>query len=371
MAVITKDLAITTKDDRGNQVLYHPFTTVDNVDNAVATVNGVQPDSQGNVSIPVPDTKTFAKKDDIYLYVGEHEPTELRENMLFINPNESNNIIMPSIKVGTVTKGDVPKVENVGTELNPVFNFTLPKGDKGEKGDNGRDGEMVHASSYVASVTESEGKVTVTKGDNTKTTFNAGLNILARNKRYEVGDIAYSPSLPSWAYLECIKAGTTGSTEPAFEKLTKFKDGTVLWKIRKYGTIRSINEEQPNDAGDLDITDLISTMHCSSADTANNLSASGNNLGMLLWDWLHRYGNNYVPPDTSNEGWNSLGICIIYYTENIINNQPSQYGQLINIPATKIGESMQIWIEQPSGIIFSRGGNGSILVNNEQFVLRG
>lgn len=140
MAVITKDLAITTKDDRGNQVLYHPFTTVDNVDNAVATVNGIQPDINGNVSIPVPDTKTFAKKDDIYLYVGEHEPTELRENMLFINPNESNNIIMPSIKVGTVTKVDVPKVENVGTELNPVFNFTLPKGDKGDRGQQGIQG---------------------------------------------------------------------------------------------------------------------------------------------------------------------------------------------------------------------------------------
>lgn len=67
---------------------------------------------------------------------------------------------------------------------------------------------------YVQSVTESNGKVTVTKGGGESTTFNAGLNILARNKAYAVGDIAYSPNLPSYLYLECTIAGTTGATEP-------------------------------------------------------------------------------------------------------------------------------------------------------------
>lgn len=67
---------------------------------------------------------------------------------------------------------------------------------------------------YVRSVTEANGKVTVTKGGGESTTFNAGLNILARNKSYAVGDIAYSPSLPSYLYLECTTAGTTGATEP-------------------------------------------------------------------------------------------------------------------------------------------------------------
>ena len=41
-------------------------------------------------------------------------------------------------------------------------------------------------------------------------------NQLQRNKTYNVGDIAYSPNLPSWAYLECVTAGTTGDTEPDF-----------------------------------------------------------------------------------------------------------------------------------------------------------
>lgn len=45
-------------------------------------------------------------------------------------------------------------------------------------------------------------------------------NRLQRNKAYKVGDIAYSPNLPSWAYLECITAGTTGATEPDFSKVS-------------------------------------------------------------------------------------------------------------------------------------------------------
>lgn len=44
-------------------------------------------------------------------------------------------------------------------------------------------------------------------------------NRLQRNKDYKVGDIAYDPNLPSWAYLECITAGTTGDTEPDFSSV--------------------------------------------------------------------------------------------------------------------------------------------------------
>ena len=58
------------------------------------------------------------------------------------------------------------------------------------------------------------GALKVSKGDGTSKTVNAGLNMLARNKTYAVGDIAYSPNLPSYLYLECITAGTTGATEP-------------------------------------------------------------------------------------------------------------------------------------------------------------
>lgn len=69
-----------------------------------------------------------------------------------------------------------------------------------------------------------------------------GINMLRRNKAYAVGDIAYSPNLPSWAYLECKTAGTTGANEPDFTdvsttggaSLTLFTktDGSVVWRLR-------------------------------------------------------------------------------------------------------------------------------------------
>lgn len=86
-----------------------------------------------------------------------------------------------------------------------------------------------------------------------------------------------------------------------------------------------------------------------------------------LWEGMHSYPVNYVPSDVSNLGWNQLGFCSIYYTQNKINKQPTQYGQLINIPADENNESTQLWIEQFSGNLFSRGGNGNTRVNDTAF----
>lgn len=86
-----------------------------------------------------------------------------------------------------------------------------------------------------------------------------------------------------------------------------------------------------------------------------------------LWEGMHSYPVNYVPSDLSNLGWNQLGFCSIYYTQNKINKQPTQYGQLINIPADENNESTQLWIKQASGTLFSRGGNGNSRVNDTAF----
>lgn len=131
------------------------------------------------------------------------------------------------------------------------------------------------------------------------------------------------------------------------------------------GGVQSVNNVRPDDTGNINITNV------DNANTADAFSKTGNELGMLLWNMFHRYGINYVPSDTSNKGWNSLGLCIIFYSAFKINNQPGQYGQLINIPADPFNESTQIWITQPSGEIYSRGGNGSIKINNATFIARG
>ena len=66
----------------------------------------------------------------------------------------------------------------------------------------------------------------------------AGIAILQRSRAYQVGDIAYHKALPSWARLECVKAGTTGATLPTkIEQMIQngggviLTDGTVVWII--------------------------------------------------------------------------------------------------------------------------------------------
>lgn len=86
-----------------------------------------------------------------------------------------------------------------------------------------------------------------------------------------------------------------------------------------------------------------------------------------LWDTIHSYGKNYVPSDTSNEGWNKLGFASISYSEVKINNQPNQNGQLINIPYDQGTESTQLWLDQYTGLIHFRGGNVDDSVNNLPF----
>ena len=62
-----------------------------------------------------------------------------------------------------------------------------------------------------------------------------GLNLLSRSKAYQYGDIAYSPNLPSWAYLFCVQAGTTAASEPSFSGVNTMgqyiTDGTVKWIV--------------------------------------------------------------------------------------------------------------------------------------------
>ena len=68
-----------------------------------------------------------------------------------------------------------------------------------------------------------------------KITLITGINMLTRNKAYAYGDIAYSPNLPTWAYLYCVQAGTTAAAEPSFSGVTAMgqyiTDGTVRWIV--------------------------------------------------------------------------------------------------------------------------------------------
>lgn len=167
---------------------------------------------------------------------------------------------------------------------------------------------------------------------------------------YEAGDVVAS-STNSKVLLLCTGAGTTAETDlniagkTAGEAIT---DGSVGWKlIQRYTKVLPI-------AG--------------GGTGASNASDACNNLG-LSFDYWNRYGENFTPSDTSNAGWNRLGIFKSCYTEkNKIKNQPTQYGHLLNIPEQLNGnDCAQIWIQQPDGEIYIRGGNKNSPINDKPF----
>lgn len=53
MATVERDSLLITKDSSGNQTIHYPITKVDNVDGAVASINGIKPNSNGNVVIEI------------------------------------------------------------------------------------------------------------------------------------------------------------------------------------------------------------------------------------------------------------------------------------------------------------------------------
>ena len=75
------------------------------------------------------------------------------------------------------------------------------------------------------------------------------LNLLQRNTSYKVGEIVYSAEMPSWAYLECTQAGTTGNTEPNLSTVSggvEVNDGSVKWTVKTVTAKEYVDEKFNN-----------------------------------------------------------------------------------------------------------------------------
>ena len=246
------------RTDLGKTYTYNGKAWTDSVSTSSLTVSG-------ETSVPTPATtnnsKTIANTEFVHGVVSDlvnGAPTALDTlqelaTALGNDPNFSTTILS---KIGekeskTDAQIEYKKLQNaIPTKVSQLSNDSgyqktaeipiasqtqngyMSKDDKA-KLDRIAEGSM-DVTNYVNSVTESNGKVTVTKGSGESSTFNAGLNILARNKAYSVGDIAYSPNLPSCLYLECTTAGTTGATEPNMSTLSGaiVNDGTAKFSVK-------------------------------------------------------------------------------------------------------------------------------------------
>lgn len=226
------------------------------------------------------------------------------------------------------------------------------------------------------------------------------------NKDLASNNVVRSPNMVAGTYARVTKAGTTAAVEPAWTGVgTTVTDGTVTYVIcpqtidfaTQAEVTAGTNKDKivtPAMLGQTIQVDLASTkrVNLNEADKSVTPGITGilpvaqggtgtdslanvtvGKAGTLdgnagLWDYLHRLGRNPTLP-TTNAALNALGVFMSYFDQdNKIANQPEQYGQLINIPATKEGgESTQLWIEQSSGRMHHRGGNGSIAINDTPF----
>lgn len=91
--------------------------------------------------------------------------------------------------------------------------------------------------------------------------------------------------------------------------------------------------------------------------------------GVNLWKALHNNTTSNLNGLT-NAQWNSLGFFIRYFAgSGAFENQPSTFGQLINISAGDGNsvESTQLFIEQSRGVLYFRSGNGSTAIKDMKF----
>lgn len=226
------------------------------------------------------------------------------------------------------------------------------------------------------------------------------------NTSYPAGAVLISPDMPANTLARVSVAGTTGAAIPEWGGAgTTVTDGTVTWSML-YRTIDYATQAEvtagtnntkivtPAMLGRTIKTDLASentgTLNAADKTVVGGVTGilpvahGGTGTDSLanvtvgkastlvgdagLWDYLHRLGVNSTLP-TTNAALNALGVFMSYFDqEGKIANQPTQFGQLLNIPATRESlESAQLWIEQPSGRMYYRGGNNSIVVNDTPF----
>lgn len=222
---------------------------------------------------------------------------------------------------------------------------------------------------------------------------------------YSVGQVVKSPNMPANVVARAATAGMSTSVEPIWGGAgATVSDGTVKWTML-YRTLdyasqaevtagtntkkivtpamlgRTIKTDLASEnVGILNaadktvvggVTGILPVSHGGTGtDSLANITVGkavtlDGNAG--LWDYLHRLGVNPTLP-TTNAALNALGVFMSYFfQEDKIANQPTQYGQLLNIPADKGAELAQLWIAQTSGQMYHRGGNTSNAVNDTPF----
>lgn len=211
---------------------------------------------------------------------------------------------------------------------------------------------------------------------------------------YKVGQVVKSPNMPANVVARVATAGTSAAAEPVWSSAGHtMADGSVVWSML-YRTIdyatqaevtagtnttkivtpamlgRTIKTDLASEnAGTLNaanktvvggVTGILPASHGGTGETSLDdvtvglaKSLTGNN---GLWDYLHRYDGN-AEMLQNPMAIASTGIFLSFLSGvDMFQNQPTQTGQLLNIPANNENLA-QLWVDHPTGRLYYRGGD--------------
>lgn len=278
MALKEQDIVFTTTDEAGNTVIQFPITRVENVEDAVRTVNKKKPDSNGDIQIDVDMshlatkdelTKGLANKRDHTIQIANADLNTLLEDKTWACSGTLKNTPIPctfcivqAYDTGAPVSGNIVQVCYIPNQTNNTVRAFWRNCLNGATFGAWSESGAVKTVNSIAP--DASGEVTLPNA----TTSKFGLVRLAaeedvlneapqtavctqliyeinefrrKSTAYNVGD-KVDCAFQYERFLECTKAGTTSADMLDTRDVTHgqvITDGTVEWTVRTH--VRSIN----------------------------------------------------------------------------------------------------------------------------------
>lgn len=319
MALKEQDIVFTTTDEAGNTVIQMPITRVENVEDAVRTVNSIKPDSNGDIHIDVDMshlatkdelTKGLANKRDHTIQIANADLNTLLEDKTWACSGTLKNTPIPctfcivqAYDTGAPVSGNIVQVCYIPNQTNNTVRAFWRNCLNGATFGAWSESGAVKTVNSIAP--DDAGNVNVPNA----TTSKFGLVRLAaeedvlneapqtavctqliyeinefrrKSTAYNVGD-KVDCAFQYERFLECTKAGTTSADLLDTRSVTHgqvIADGTVEWTVRTHA--RSINGSVAREDGDVPVDVGVKTVNGKGPDGSGNVSIQA---GIELVRW--------------------------------------------------------------------------------------
>lgn len=313
MALKEQDIVFTTTDEAGNTVIQFPVTRVENVEDAVRTVNKKTPDSNGDIQIDVDMshlatkdelTKGLANKRDHTIQIANADLNTLLEDKTWACSGTLRNApitctfcIVQAYDTGVPISGNIVQVCYVPNQTDNTVRTFWRNCNNGVTFGKWSESGAVKTVNSIAP--DASGEVTLPNA----TTSKFGLVRLAaeadvlneapqtavctqliyeinefrrKSTAYQVGD-KVDCAFQYERFLECTKAGTTSADLLDTRSVTHgqvIADGTVEWTVRTH--VRSVNGNVAGADGNVLVDVGVKTVNGKGPDGSGNVAiASG------------------------------------------------------------------------------------------------